>query len=109
MAVFVKETLRGPALSANRLALLSEIAELGVIEIRPTVTTTDSKWLQYLVRVARPDAPWLVMDGKELLPWLLGIANGLQLADQDPGRSATMLSFLKPHMGTDHDLSAVDG
>lgn len=75
MAVFMSGSHRGNAALAQRTDLLSVFVAEGVVEKRPKVKVPQRDTVQYVAR--RKGGEWRLFDGKELVPWLLGLAEGI--------------------------------
>lgn len=88
---------RGNAVAKQRRELLEDAARLGVVEYFTNMAGEGRrKFTQYVVRVAGGAVPWRVLDGREVGPWLLGIAEARAAADDYTGPA--LLKLLAPFM-----------
>lgn len=87
--------LRGSPAAVAREGLLDAFAKLGVIEYATSVKVEGRRSVQYLVRIGDSLAPWRSMDGKEVFPWLLGIAEAAALLEDD--RAGALYALLAPY------------
>lgn len=100
VAIFTAKDMRGTGIGKQRRALLEAAAALGAIQYRTNLAgSAPRQATQYVVRIADRLAPWRVMDGKEIGPWLLGIAEArVSLGDDEDEAGPALLGLLATFM-----------
>lgn len=94
--MYMDGSLRGSRAARQRRDVLEDFKALGVVEFPTTTLMGDRRTAQYIVRIARPDAPWRLLDGREVLPWLLGITEAAQAYGAPEDLTARMRELLAP-------------
>lgn len=88
--------LRGSLVASKRVEVLDGFKALGVIHFATSTVTDKRRTAQYIVRIADEDAPWQLLDGREILPWLLGLVQMHARYAGDPAVTERLAALLEP-------------